>query len=139
MPLQSSGQISFEDIATEFGQSATNISLRSLSSLAGLGTPDSIEEFYGLSGQPDPPRSPSASESAGEITVVWTDPVTGNPDSYVLEVSVDGSLFTVLTNPVAISNDFTYFSLGSGSYVHRIKAVVGGVDSEYATAAALAV
>ena len=49
MALQSSGAISLSDIATEQGISTSNISLRSMSSTAGFGTPDAITEFYGWS------------------------------------------------------------------------------------------
>ena len=47
MALQSSGEISISQIKTELG-SASN-SLRTLSSLAGYTTPDSMSEFYGFS------------------------------------------------------------------------------------------
>ena len=47
MALQSSGAISISQIKTELG-SASN-SLRTLSSLAGHTTPDSMSEFYGFS------------------------------------------------------------------------------------------
>lgn len=46
MALQSSGQISFSNIAGELG-SSTPYSLRSMSSEAGFSTPDTISEFYG--------------------------------------------------------------------------------------------
>ena len=45
MPLPSSGQLSINQIRTEFGTS--NGSLRTLSSLAGFSTPDKISDFYG--------------------------------------------------------------------------------------------
>lgn len=44
MTLVSSGQISIDDIRNEIGTS--DGSLRALSSLAGLSTPDSMSEFY---------------------------------------------------------------------------------------------
>jgi len=47
MALQSSGQISLNDIKTELGAAATNVSLRSLSSTAGKSSPDAVSEFYG--------------------------------------------------------------------------------------------
>ena len=49
MALQSSGQISISDIATELSAGSTNLSLRSLSSTAGFTTPDAVSEFYGYS------------------------------------------------------------------------------------------
>ena len=47
MPLQSSGEISIDDIRTEIG--TTDGSLRSLSNTAGKTTPDAMSEFYGYS------------------------------------------------------------------------------------------
>jgi hypothetical protein len=44
MALPSSGQLSIDDIRNEIGTS--DGSLRALSSLAGLSTPDSMSEFY---------------------------------------------------------------------------------------------
>ena len=46
MALQSSGQISFSNIAGELG-SSTPYSLRGMSDFAGFGTPDTMSEFYG--------------------------------------------------------------------------------------------
>ena len=47
MPLQSSGEISIDDIRTEIG--TTDGSLRSLSNTVGKSTPDAMSEFYGYS------------------------------------------------------------------------------------------
>jgi len=47
MALQSSGQISLNDIKTELGAASTNVSLRAMSSTAGKAAPDAISEFYG--------------------------------------------------------------------------------------------
>lgn len=49
MALPSSGPISGSQIANELGAASTNISLRSLSSIAGFSTPDAMSEFYGYS------------------------------------------------------------------------------------------
>ena len=49
MGLQSSGQISLEDIRAELSASTTNVSLRSMSNSAGKSSPDAISEFYGYS------------------------------------------------------------------------------------------
>jgi len=49
MALQSSGQISLNDIKTELGAGATDVSLRALSNTAGFAIPDAISEFYGYS------------------------------------------------------------------------------------------
>lgn len=47
MTLVYSGQISLGDIADEFGNARSNVSLRSRSAEAGKGTPDAMTEFYG--------------------------------------------------------------------------------------------
>jgi len=47
MALQSSGQISLNDIKTELGAASTDVSLRAMSSTAGKASPDAISEFYG--------------------------------------------------------------------------------------------
>lgn len=47
MPLPSGGQLSLSQIGTELQQGY--LSLRSLSSVAGKGTPDAISEFWGYS------------------------------------------------------------------------------------------
>ena len=52
MPLPSSGQISFSNIATELTIESSNLSLRSMSSTAGKAVPDSISEFYGFTVSP---------------------------------------------------------------------------------------
>lgn len=48
MALQSSGQLSFSEIAGVIGAS-TPYSLRSMSSSAGFSSPDSVSDFYGYS------------------------------------------------------------------------------------------
>lgn len=47
MALQSSGQISLNDIKTELGAASTDVSLRAMSSTAGKAIPDAMSEFYG--------------------------------------------------------------------------------------------
>ena len=49
MPLQSSGQITMQDIANEQGVTLSNVSLRSMYNTAGFAIPDAISEFYGYS------------------------------------------------------------------------------------------
>ena len=49
MALQSSGPISIDNIRVELGQAQANSSLRSLSALANLSSPDAMSEFYGFS------------------------------------------------------------------------------------------
>lgn len=50
MALPTSGQLTLAQIRDEFGAGTTsNVSLRTLSSAAGLSVPDGLNEFYGLS------------------------------------------------------------------------------------------
>lgn len=50
MALQSSGSISFRDLNQELGNSlSSQLDMRTAASEFGLGTPDSMGEFYGLS------------------------------------------------------------------------------------------
>ena len=63
MALPSSGQLTIAQISDEFGGgSRSNVSLRSLSSAAGLSTPDGFNEFYGLSAF-TPPQYVSGAQS----------------------------------------------------------------------------
>ena len=58
MALQSSGAISISEIRNEqvnYGGFGSTYSLRTLSSNAGKGTPDSMSEFYGYSASPPAP------------------------------------------------------------------------------------
>ena len=48
MALQSSGQITLQDIATELGAGIANLSLASMSDTAGFGEPDAMTDFYGF-------------------------------------------------------------------------------------------
>ena len=47
MGLQSSGQITLQDIATELGVGSSNLSLASMSDTAGFSEPDAMTDFYG--------------------------------------------------------------------------------------------
>lgn len=49
MALQSSGQITLDDIRTELGLSQSNVSLGSMSDTAGFSAPDQASDFYGYS------------------------------------------------------------------------------------------
>lgn len=52
MALQSSGQISLDDIRTELGLSQSNVSLGSMSDTAGFSAPDLASDFYSYSAAP---------------------------------------------------------------------------------------
>jgi hypothetical protein len=49
MALQSSGQITLQDIGTELGVGVANLSLASMSDTAGFSEPDAMTDFYGYS------------------------------------------------------------------------------------------
>ena len=49
MTLPASGTISLNDIRVELQQASANVSLGSLSNLAGFTDPDAVSEFYGFS------------------------------------------------------------------------------------------
>lgn len=49
MALQSSGQISLNDIRAELGAATTNVSLGAMSDTAGFAAEDKISDFYGYS------------------------------------------------------------------------------------------
>lgn len=49
MALQSSGQISLNDIRVELGLSQSDVSLGSMSDTAGFSAPDIVSDFYGYS------------------------------------------------------------------------------------------
>jgi len=49
MGLQSSGQISLNDIRAELGAATTNVSLGAMSDTAGFAAQDKISDFYGYS------------------------------------------------------------------------------------------
>jgi len=49
MALQSSGQISLNDIRAELGAATTNVSLGAMSDTAGFAAQDKISDFYGYS------------------------------------------------------------------------------------------
>ena len=49
MALQSSGQIKMSEIASEMGESLSNVSLGSMSDDAGFSAPDQMSDFYGHS------------------------------------------------------------------------------------------
>ena len=78
MPLQTSGQISFSDIAAEQGVSLTNVSFRSMSATAGFSTPDSISEFYGYSNTDTTPDAVNISNMnyTGALTLRNSNTVT---------------------------------------------------------------
>lgn len=69
MALPSSGQLAISQISDEFGGgSRSNVSLRSLSSTAGLSVPDGFNEFYGLSAYTPPSYVSGANSISGSGT-----------------------------------------------------------------------
>lgn len=85
MALPSSGQLAISQISDEFGGgSRSNVSLRSLSSAAGLSTPDGFNEFYGLSAYTPPSYITGANSVSGAGTA-------SNP--YILTDTLPSSTF----------------------------------------------
>jgi len=84
MTLQNSGPISFGDINDELGNNTTDtLDLRSASASFSLSTPDSMDEFYGLSLDPE-----------------WSS-VFGN-FSFSTDYSSSGSTFNISTSKTAV-------------------------------------
>lgn len=107
MALPSSGQLALSQISDEFGGgSRSNVSLRSLSSAAGLSTPDGFNEFYGLSAY-TPPSFDRFSGSSGTVTgsgvpsdpyVVSFDPMTGIDDYGIYDWGPCAGNYYILQN-----------------------------------------
>tara|TARA_R100000278_G_scaffold58624_1_gene48164 strand:+ start:5604 stop:6203 length:600 start_codon:yes stop_codon:yes gene_type:complete len=99
MTLQNSGPISFGDINDELGNNTTDtLDLRSASASFSLTTPDSMDEFYGLSLDPE-----------------WSS-VFGN-FSFSTDYSSSGSSFDISTDKTAVltngTNGTTTISCGN--------------------------
>lgn len=71
MALQSSGQITIDDIRTELG--STSGSLRTLSAAAGLSSPDSMSEFYGYSASQASTTAWLTGDNVGNLFYTQTD------------------------------------------------------------------
>jgi len=73
MALPSSGQLTLAQIRDEFGSGTTsNVNLRTLSSAAGLSTPDQFSDFYGLSAYTPPTYASSSGTSGFSISGAGT-------------------------------------------------------------------
>jgi hypothetical protein len=94
MALQSSGTISINDIRVELGQSQGNNSLRTLSSLAGYTTPDSMSEFYGFSSATEFAISEIGFPDAEQCCVDGPEVGTGIVYSASTSLALNVSLFT---------------------------------------------
>ena len=142
MALQTSGPISLSDIATEQGVSTTNMSLRSMSSTAGLSTPDSITEFYGY-GSYTNSHYYDLTASSGQSLVLQ-----GSPSPFDLSGSQDVSvsmwvrqdqttaanqiLWDFSSNTGSSSNRFfLQYSASSNRLVVRLRTSAVNFDKEY--------
>jgi hypothetical protein len=123
MALQSSGQISINDIRTELG--TTSGDLRVLSSTAGFSTPDQFNDFYGYSavtwfsteisetGFEDPGQACAEGPDFGTVRVFYTQ--AGFND---LRTSEDGETFN--------GNNLWYYARDFvGSYIIDSRGGVG--------------
>ena len=78
MALQSSGQITLNDIRIELGLSQSNVSLGSMSDTAGKSAPDQASDFYGYS-----------------ASVTWTAfTTTSSPNSFACFLSATATKYT---------------------------------------------
>lgn len=104
MALPSSGQLSLSQIANEQQIGLYNVSLRSMSSTAGFGTPDAVSDFYGWS----QPRG--STYSLIIRNVILNDPCAGIPvDIYTDDRTGEyvyskdrGATFTYILKPIFV-------------------------------------
>lgn len=107
MALPSSGQLAISQISDEFGGgSRSNVSLRSLSSTAGLSVPDGFNEFYGLSAYTPPSYVSGASSISGSGT--QASPYTVSMTSWGL-------------SPESLNVDCNYFYEGSYAQIEYLR------------------
>ena len=82
---------------------------------------------------PAPPQSITQSANASGVTLTWSAPATGTPNSYVIEKSTDGTSWSSVTS---VSSGTTSYLISSGlspstSYYFRIAAVSSGTQGAY--------
>jgi hypothetical protein len=103
MALPPYGQLSLSQIANEQQLSLYNISLRSMSSDAGFGTPDAVSDFYGWA------KPSSSTYSLIMYNVMLNDPCSGTMVSIYMDdksgeyaYSQDGANFTYIRKPIFV-------------------------------------
>lgn len=155
MTLQSSGQISYDDIQAELGDTATQMSMDSFTAQAiGDATitnpPDGIEDWYGYTHTqvPSAPSGVTASEQGDGVTIDinWTDNSAGaeQENQFRIEYSYNGGGYTFLTNT---AQDATYHGHAAlncpgdsgDTYRYRIRAENDAGNSGWAYSSVLTI
>lgn len=123
MAVPSSGQLRLRgDIALEVDGVATgiNISLRSLSSAAGLSTPDSMSEFYGYTSAVIPSVTTNAISNLGTTTLRANGNVASDGGAVITERG-----FYIGTNSSSPTNNTKYTVSGTtGGYLYNVSGLI---------------
>jgi hypothetical protein len=95
-----------------------------------INTSKSVAATYGA---PSAPQSIIQTANASGVTLTWSAPATGTPNSYVIEKSTDGTSWSSVTS---VSSGTTSYLISSGlspstSYFFRIAAVSSGTQGAY--------
>jgi hypothetical protein len=95
-----------------------------------INTSKSVAATYGA---PSAPQSITQTANASGVTLTWSAPATGTPNSYVIEKSTDGTSWSSVTS---VSSGTTSYLISSGlspstSYFFRIAAVSSGTQGAY--------
>jgi hypothetical protein len=95
-----------------------------------INTNKSVAATYGA---PSAPQSITQTANASGVTLTWSAPATGTPNSYVIEKSTDGTSWSSVTS---VSSGTTSYLISSGlspstSYFFRIAAVSSGTQGAY--------
>jgi hypothetical protein len=91
---------------------------------------NSVAATYGA---PSAPQNITQTANASGVTLTWSAPATGTPNSYVIEKSTDGTSWSSVT---PVSSGTTSYLISSGlspstSYFFRIAAVSSGTQGAY--------
>jgi hypothetical protein len=91
---------------------------------------NSVAATYGA---PSAPQNITQTANASGVTLTWSAPATGTPNSYVIEKSTDGTSWSSVTS---VSSGTTSYLISSGlspstSYFFRIAAVSSGTQGAY--------
>lgn len=142
-----------EDFAFRFAQAINNFTSDSvfvaetfafsLVESINIATSDlvSVDETFSLQyfpGTISPPRFPIAAEQpGGSIELTWTEPITGNPESYEIQFIVNGGSWVVLTSSLqgtanSIVHSGCQVVYSSGDIVqYRIRAEIANDTSDW--------
>ena len=97
-----------------------------------------IFSYEWIEGATNPPRFTDASQlDDGRVEVTWTDPVSGNPDTYIVQWNKNGGLWNVYTNSLqGTANSITHDGYitdykDNDELQYRVAAVVDGSQSDW--------